>query len=130
MLRNLRLASTPRPNEIVMELKVIQTDDTYTHIALVGKMDVGGVGEIENKFLGFTAARKKGAIVDMSGVTFLGSMGLRIFLDAAKSLTREKKKLILLNPQPMVNEVLEASGISDILMIEHDAAAAVSQAQA
>jgi anti-anti-sigma factor len=113
-----------------MELKVIQSDDTYTHIALVGKMDIGGVGEIENKFLGFTAARKKNAIVDLSGVTFLGSMGLRIFLDAAKSLNREKKKLILLNPQPLVGEVLEASGIGDIVAIEHDATAAVSQAQA
>lgn len=130
MLRNLRLASTPRPKEIAMELKVIQTDDTYSHIALVGKLDIGGVGEIENKFLGYTAARKKSSIVDLSGVTFLGSMGLRVFLDAAKSLNREKKKLILLNPQPLVNEVLEASGISDIVSIEHDAAAAIASAQA
>jgi len=121
--------ATPGPMQIDMELNVIQSDDSYTHIALVGKLDVGGVGEIENKFLGFTAARKKTAIVDLYGVTFLGSMGLRIFLDAAKSLAREQKKLILVGPQPLVGEVLEASGIGDLIAIETDPAAAVALAK-
>ena len=113
-----------------MELKVISTDDGYTHLALSGKMDVMGVGEIENKFIGYTAARKKNGLVDMSGVTFMGSMGLRLFLSAARSLSREKKSLILLNPQPLVNEVLEASGIQDAVVIEHDAESALSKAKA
>jgi len=113
-----------------MELKVITTDDVYTHIALSGKMDVMGVGEIENKFIGYTAARKKNALVDLSGVTFMGSMGLRIFLSAARSLSLEKKTLILLNPQPLVNEVLDASGIQDAVVIEHNAESALGKARA
>ncbi|MGA2053590.1 MAG: STAS domain-containing protein [Opitutales bacterium] len=113
-----------------MELTAIETDGTYTHIALVGKLDIAGVGQVENKFLGYTAASKKNSIVDLSGVTFLGSMGLRIFLSSAKSLNLEKKKLILLNPQPLVNEVLDASGIGDVVAIEHDTAAALAEAKA
>ncbi|MCE0523613.1 MAG: STAS domain-containing protein [Methylacidiphilales bacterium] len=113
-----------------MEIKAISTDDAYTHLALVGKLDVLGVGEIENKFIGYTAARKKSAVVDLSGVTFLGSMGLRIFLSAAKSLSLEKKKLILLNPVPLVKEVLEASGIADVVEIEDNTETAVAKAKA
>ena len=113
-----------------MELKVITTDDVYTHIALSGKLDVLGVGEIENKFIGYTAARKKNALVDQSGVTFMGSMGLRIFLSSARSLGLEKKSLILLNPQPLVNEVLDASGIEDVVIIEHDVESALAKARA
>jgi anti-anti-sigma factor len=113
-----------------MELKVINADGPYTHIALSGKLDVLGVGEIENKFIGYTAARKKNAVIDISGVTFMGSMGLRIFLSAARSLNLEKKLLILLNPQPLVNEVLEISGIQDMVVIEHDAEAALNKAKA
>jgi anti-sigma B factor antagonist len=113
-----------------MELKVISTDATYSHIALTGKMDIVGVGEIENKFIGYTAARKLNAIVDLSGVNFLGSMGQRIFLSSAKTLGLDKKKLILLNPQPLVNEVLEASGIGDVVVILNDAEAALAQAKA
>lgn len=113
-----------------MELKVISTDDVYTHLALSGKLDIMGVGEIENKFIGYTAARKKNAIIDLAGVTFIGSMALRLFLSAAKSLRLEKKTLILLNPQPLVNEVLDASGIQDVVSIEHDAESALTKAKA
>jgi anti-anti-sigma factor len=112
-----------------MELKAINTDDAYTHIALSGKLDIMGVGEIENKFIGYTAARKKNAVVDISGVTFMGSMGLRLFLSAARSLNLEKKSLILLNPQPLVKEVLETSGIEDTVVIEHDAESALGKAK-
>ncbi|MCE0483570.1 MAG: STAS domain-containing protein [Methylacidiphilales bacterium] len=113
-----------------MELKAIHTDDSYTHLALVGKLDIPGVGEIENKFIGYTAARKKGAVIDLSGVTFMGSMGLRLFLSAAKALHRENKVVVLLNPQPLVREVLDASGIGDVVAIESDETAAVAKAKA
>ena len=113
-----------------MELKVINADDAYTHLALIGKLDIMGVGEVENKFIGYTAARKKSAVVDLSGVTFLGSMGLRIFLSAAKALGLEKKKLVLLSPQPLVKDVLDASGIGDVVLIETDPSVALAAAQA
>jgi anti-anti-sigma factor len=60
----------------------------------------------------------------------MGSMALRLFLSAARSLTLEKKSLILLNPQPLVNEVLETSGIQDAVVIEHNAESALSKAKA
>ena len=113
-----------------MEIKVINNDDVYTHLALSGKLDIMGVGEIENKFIGYTASRKKNALVDISGVTFMGSMALRLFLSVAKSLGWEKKSLILLNPQPLVNEVLEASSFQDVVVIEHNAESALSKAKA
>ena len=112
-----------------MELKVITADDVYTHLALCGKLDILGVGAIENKFIGYTAARKKNAVIDLSEVSFLGSMGLRLFLSAARSLTLEKKTLILLNPQPLVSEVLEAYGIHDVVAIENDTEEALVKAK-
>ena len=63
-------------------------------------------------------------------VTFTGSMGLRLFLSAARSLKLEKKSLILLNPQPLVDEVLKASGIEDAVAVEHDADSALAKAKA
>ena len=34
------------------------------------------------------------------------------------------------NPQPLVNDVLEASGISDLISVQHDEATALAEAQA
>jgi anti-sigma B factor antagonist len=113
-----------------MELKVIKNDGTYTHVALSGKMDVSGVQDIEGKFISLIASSKKNALVDISDVSFMGSMGLRVFLSAAKSLSWEKKSLILFDPQPMVNEVLEASSFQDVVTIEHNLQSAIKKAKA
>ena len=113
-----------------MELKIIETNDTYTHLAMVGRLDVIGVGEVENKFIGFSAARKKNTVADLAEVSFLGSMGIRIFMSTAKALGLEGKKLILVNPQPEVKNVLEASGITTFIPIADDTTAAVKLARA
>jgi anti-sigma B factor antagonist len=118
------------PEELDMELKVIKDEEAYIHLGLAGKMDVSGVQEMEGKFISLIASGKKNALVDISGVSFVGSMGLRVFLTAAKSLSWEKKSLILLNPQPMVNEVLEASSFQDVVAIEHNYQSALEKAKA
>jgi anti-sigma B factor antagonist len=118
------------PEELDMELKVIKDEEAYIHLGLAGKMDVSGVQEMEGKFISLIASGKKNALVDISGVSFVGSMGLRVFLTAAKSLSWEKKSLILLNPQPMVNEVLEASSFQDVVAIEHNYPSALEKAKA
>ena len=112
-----------------MQLKVIKDDATYVHVALIGKMDIAGVQEIEGKFISLIATSKRNLLVDISEVSFIGSMGLRVFLTAAKSLSWDKKSLILLDPQPMVNEVLEASSFQDVVVIEHNLQSALQKAK-
>jgi len=112
-----------------MEIKVIEMDDTYTHLALIGRLDVIGAGEVENKFTGFVVARRKNAVIDLSGISFLGSMGIRLFISTAKALSLEDKKVILLNPKPLVKDVLEASGIAMLIEVSEDADAAVLKAR-
>ncbi len=113
-----------------MEIKVIQDNGSYTHVALSGKMDVAGVQKIEGQFINVIASAKKNAVVDIADVSFIGSMGLRVFLSAAKSLSWDKKTLILVHPQPMVSEVLEASSFQDIVTIEQNLKAALDKAKA
>jgi len=113
-----------------MELKVINTDEAYTHLALGGKMDNLGVTEIEEQFLSLVVGAKKNAVIDISEVTFMGSNGLRLFLRALKGLRPEKKKVILLNPKPMLKAVLIDSGIQDALTIENDTESALLKAKA
>ncbi len=112
-----------------MEIKEIGTDDSYTHLALIGRLDVVGVGDVENKFIGYTVSRKKNAVVDLAGVSFLGSMGIRLFLSSAKALDLENKKLILVNPKPLVQEVLETSGITNLIALEDNTEAAILKAK-
>lgn len=61
---------------------------------------------------------KNKILVDMVGVTFIASIGLRHLVTAAKAVQRRGGRLILLNPSAVVTEVITASGLTELLPIE------------
>ena len=75
-----------------MEIRVIQQDDELIHVALAGRLDTATVKDFEAEFYAHTVAHKKSVLVDLAGLTFLSSMGIRMFLKAAKDLKAEGKK--------------------------------------
>jgi len=95
-------------------------DDRITHLAIVGKLDIAGLHAIDVKFHGYTAARRKPTLVDISGLEFITSLGMGMFVSCARSLQRYGAKMVLLNPQPQVEEVLKAVGIDQGIPMVHD----------
>ena len=108
-----------------MELTVVKATDELTQVALIGRLDLAGVQKIEINFLQNTSARKKPTIVDLSGVTFMASLGMRMLLTSAKTLRTANAKLVLMNPQPMVDDMLKAAGIDKVMPLAHDEATAL-----
>lgn len=102
------------------ELKEINIDENLTHVALIGRLDISGMQKIEFKFTSTVVSRGKPALIDMSEVSFLASLGMRMLLSAAKSLEAKNAKIALLSPQPLVKEALEAAGFNSILPIEDE----------
>lgn len=92
-------------------------NDGVVRINLSGRMDIEGVGLIDAKFADMTAEPRMSIVVDMSGVPFMSSMGIRALLMNAKPVSRRGGKFVLLNPQPNVKMVLEASGINQLISI-------------
>ncbi|MFC1835838.1 STAS domain-containing protein [Thermodesulfobacteriota bacterium] len=109
-----------------MELKVVDSKPNLTHIALSGKLDVEGEGQIGKEFKELTADAKRPAIVDMTDVTYLASLGIRLLFTCAKALGVEGLKMVVVNPQPMVEETLQTSGTINVIPIAPDLEAAKS----
>jgi anti-anti-sigma factor len=103
-----------------MELKEITITDDLTHVALKGRLDISGVQDVELKFANIVGQRGKPTIVDLSEVEFLASLGMRMLLSVAKALKARGTKMVLLNPQPAVEEALETAGFGAVLAIEKD----------
>ena len=57
-------------------------------------------------------------IVDCSGMDYICSSGLRVFLATYKMIAQKGGKLIIRNLQPLVKNVFEMSGFSQIFNIE------------
>lgn len=109
-----------------MELKVVDTKPGLTHISLTGKLDVEGEGQIGRHFEQLTSGASKPTVVDMSNVTYLASLGIRLLFTCAKSLAAEGKKMVVVNPQPMVEETLRTSGTAHLIPIARDVQEAFS----
>src|SRR5262245_39254965 len=109
-----------------MELEIKDRSDQITHLAVRGRLDTDGVGKIELQFTSHTVPRGKPLLLDMSEVTFLSSLGLRMLLTVAKALDRRGAKMALLNPQPPVREILRLSGFDQLIPVHQDEGTAMA----
>ncbi len=118
-----------QPGREEMELKIIKTNGDYTHVALSGRLDIDGVKSIELSFASVVGGKPHSAIVDMTEVGFIASLGMRMLLSAAKSLRAHNAKIVLYNPQPVILEALETAGFSAIMPIANDFSKALALLQ-
>jgi anti-anti-sigma factor len=102
-----------------MQLNLIRKDDELTHLALVGRLDIAGLHAIDLKFHGYTAARRKPTIVDLSGLEMITSLGMGLFISCAQSMRRFGANMVLLNPRPAVEEVMNAVGLDKAVPVVH-----------
>ena len=74
-----------------MEMTTEELDKGVTKIKLAGRLDVAAAGQIELRFNTIAGARRA-VIVDLSKVTFLASMGMRMLLIAAKTIGEQGRQ--------------------------------------
>src|SRR5262245_46104751 len=101
-----------------MEVAVSDFGDTAKRIALTGKLDIAGAEKLELT-LAALAGTRTNIVVDMGGVDFIASIGMRHLVMAAKAVGRASCKLVLLDPTPAVTEALLIAGLNDIMPIVH-----------
>jgi len=111
-----------------MQITIVDDVGNVAKVALIGKLDISGAEKIALP-LATLAGGKSGVLLDMTEVTFLASIGIRHLVAASKALARRGGRLVLLNPNPMVTDVLTTSGVVDLMPIarsDAEAAAALS----
>ncbi len=100
-----------------MEMNVSEIKNNITLIALQGKLDIMGVNQIETKFAGYCSGENARILVDMAGVDYLASIGIRLLVTNAKSLRVRNGKMALLSPTSEVMNVLEITDIPAIIPV-------------
>lgn len=103
-----------------MRLDSIDLSDNTLQLSLDGRLDLEGTQSIEQKFSFAATVRPLNVIVDLSAVSFLASIGIRMLLTAARAQASRGGKVILAAPQDSVRKVLEAAGVDQLVPITHD----------
>ncbi len=107
-----------------MEFEVIDLGNDIQRVAMRGRLDTPGVDAIETRFTASLVPQGRSAIVDLSEVTFVASMGLRMFIAVARAMSRKQSRLVLSAPAPLVREVLENAALGQLIPIVQDEAEA------
>ena len=115
--------------ESIVGMEVTGLGDRLTKVILSGRLDAPGVDKIETRFVAAIVPGSQSAIVDLSRVEFVASMGIRMFISVARSMGLRQSKLALYGAPSMVNEVFEYVSLSEVIPIvatETEAIAAVT----
>jgi anti-sigma B factor antagonist len=83
-------------------------------LGLTGEIDLANAGDVEAELRRIEATDVEVILVDLSGVSFIDSTGLKILIGAA-ARARDTGRLLLERPSPAVLRLLHIAGVADLL---------------
>ena len=91
-------------------------EDNKLAVAVEGRLDTTTAPELE-------AALKEDIegveelVIDLANLEYISSAGLRVLL-AAQKIMMKQGKMVVTNPNDVISEIFEVTGLRDILTIE------------
>lgn len=94
----------------------LEINDDADSVRVVGEIDAHSAPELAERLAAFEGGGDRR--VDMSGVEFMDSSGLRVLIDAHQTAEAEGARLVLVAPGRAVSRIIEVSGLSNHLNVE------------
>ena len=92
------------------------SNGTELNLKVVGRLDTTTAPELEKEIAENIAGVEK-LVLDFCELDYLSSAGLRVLLQAQKTMNKQGK-MIIRNVNETINEIFEVTGFSEILIIE------------
>ena len=105
--------------------------DDLRQVTLAGRLDIAGTDAVATRYAALTGASGRRIVVDLSGVSFLGSIGIRMLLSSAKATQqRGGRTVLLIVDNPAVARTLEVAGITTLMPVHPTLDQAIAAARA
>ena len=86
-------------------------------LGLQGRVDHTTIQTVEQKMLKVVSEGHRYLVVDLAGLDYISSAGLRVLLTTAKKLKASGGKIVLCSVKQYVKEILDISGFSTIFPV-------------
>lgn len=96
------------------------SNNTIKILAISGEMNANTSSEVDNRLTNLIMGGNKKLIVNLAGLNYISSAGLRVFLSANKLIKKQNGELRISNLNDLVKEVFEISGFTMIFSIYSD----------
>jgi anti-anti-sigma factor len=111
-----------------MPIAMEEMEGGITRVILDGRLDIEGAQAVDMR-MNVIAGMKKAVLVDMTQVSFLGSMGLRALVAPARAIKGRGGKIVIFGPTELVEKVLKSSGVDTMIPIHHELQNAIAALQ-
>jgi anti-anti-sigma factor len=111
-----------------MPISTEELEGGITRVVLDGRLDIEGAAAVDMR-MNIIAGTKKAVLVDMTQVSFLGSMGLRALVAPARAIKGRGGKIVIFGPTELVEKVLTSSGVNTMIPIHHELQNAIAALQ-
>jgi len=100
--------------------------DNVPIVSVSGRIDAATSKDLESILNDLIDQNKSEIVLDLQGVTYISSVGLRVLLAAQKKVRTKKGGVKLVSLQPFVREVFEMTGFNRLFSIYSDQIEALS----
>lgn len=107
-----------------LTINVIKKKNYVYTVELKGSLDSETYQELEDELNEIINDSTKAVILDMNGIEYISSAGIRVVLSTEKSLKRKGASFAMINLQPQIKKVFDAMKILPIFNIFDDMAEA------
>ena len=110
-----------------MDLKT-ERENGVLLVEVEGRIDGSNSRDFEDAMNGAVDGSDKAVIVDMTGLSYISSAGLRAVLLLAKTLWKRDAKFMLCSLPGSIREVIEISGFHKIIPVHDSRESALTEA--
>jgi anti-anti-sigma factor len=93
-------------------------DGTVHTISLAGEMDLANAEQVEQEILRVEATDARRIVLDLTGLEFIDSTGIRTLIAAELRARADSNRLALRRPPESVQRVLRIAGVDQALPFE------------
>ena len=109
----------------------LATVDGVPVARITGEVDASNAADLTNRLQGVGEQGGPGLVLDLTGVEYIDSSGLRMLLNAASHLAdRDQELRVVIVPDSFIASLFETAGVSGILAVDATSDAAVGQLSA
>jgi anti-anti-sigma factor len=109
-----------------MRMEQTELPGGIVKVKLNGALDIAGAGDIEMPFSIMSGKFNK-VMVDLTGVSFLASIGIRVLMKAARTIGNRGGRFVVFNPTEEARKILRSTGIDTVIPVLADESAAKAE---
>jgi anti-sigma B factor antagonist len=100
-----------------LEIAILQRGHRSVSVVLSGELDVASAPELQDRLAWVASNGILHLVLDLAAVTFVGSVGISVFITAFKRMEAAGGSLVVRNAAPSVFRIFEITGLANILSV-------------